>query len=272
MKKGSIGNKIIPFLIVLINFALGLSFLIFGWFMIKESSGVKMTVLEYLLGAFFITVYTAFFGFLTIKIIISAIINRSANKREKVLLCKGINNKRILFVNEKGKVIKKNKYKKDEEEINKYYKVLMTKDFIYEVLEETEKTFEFKGIKLSFWDRYYTPWGVKRDGLLMIYYLLFFIAIPIIIPAIFIFLLIIYDLYSKYRFRQKGKELLREYPDYTYEQYVMLEDNIVGLDAPFFGRIMEFKRKYIDKYSWLYVLLIIVIFIIIFFFLWKKII
>ena len=119
MKKNTIGELVAGFLILGINFGIGLGFLIFGWMEVR-SSGISL--LEYLIRALFLTAYTALFGILLIYIIIYTFVNREGNKKEKVLLCKGIYKGKIIFVNEKGRMIKKNKYKKDEVEINKYYK------------------------------------------------------------------------------------------------------------------------------------------------------
>ena len=157
-------------------------------------------------------------------------------------------------------MIKKNKYKKDEVEINKYYKVIVTRDFVYKILGEAESTFVFTGIKPSFWLTFFTPWEIIRDQMwLPIIYAIFFMFLPFIIPAFFILIVIVYDLYAKYRVNERLKELLEEYPDYTFNQYKSIEDNIQGKDAPFLQRLFEFYEKNSNTIIILFVIFVIIL-------------
>lgn len=86
-------------------------------------------------------------------------------KKEILYLYKN-NDNETYFLNKKGR---KFTYDEDDLEVNKYYSVLKTKDYIYEVLEENKNTinnFQPKE-KKRYWFNFYCPIGKFEDLLLL---------------------------------------------------------------------------------------------------------
>lgn len=103
-------------------------------------------------------------------------------KKELLYSCKDENHDEVYFINKKGKKFFYNEQYKKE---NCYYYVLKTHDYIYEILEESNETFD-NGVpkeKKSYWLNFYTPIGNFENIFLLP------IAYVILLPGLLSFIM-----------------------------------------------------------------------------------
>ena len=126
--------------------------------------------------------FAIYFVFLFIYILSSYILNFLVKPKKEVLYLYDNSFGSSIFINKKGK---KFKVPFCDKEKGKYYYVLKTKDYIYDVLEENFENHEgwSKQIKVSYWFNFYTPMEDFEDMLLIP--ILYIIVIPNIMAILF---------------------------------------------------------------------------------------
>lgn len=133
--------------------------------------------------------------------------------KEEILYLIEKNGNRYFFINNKGKRFGVTRTK--EYELNKFYLVLKTKDYIIKIIKCSDDKFVIPEVKDSYWAIWYSPNG-SFPGLLPIVYLIFIIALSwhfslnsinfnIIIMVFLSGYLIIYDLIYKLK-KQQNKD------------------------------------------------------------------
>ena len=168
-------------------------------------------------------IFGLFFFFISIYCWIGFFRNIVINPKKEVLYLSKNNENEFFLINKKGKKLYYDNYNNKEE--NHYYYVLKTYDYIYEVLEECNETFDdlIPKEKKSYWLNFYSPIGNFEEILLLpiIYvmllpgilsfimskgyqkiYGLIFSAIPLYV--------IIYDLIYKIKLKKSNTNIIDE--------------------------------------------------------------
>lgn len=146
-------------------------FLIFGIGIISTTNIFEVTskemFFEVLFNSSFQLSFGALFIFMHIYIMTSFILDVIIKPKKKVLyLYDNTNYSTSIFINKSGKKYEIPYCRKEK---NKYYYVIKTYNYIYEVLDECHETFKGwnKRIKKSYWLNIYTPMGDYEDMLLL---------------------------------------------------------------------------------------------------------
>lgn len=108
-------------------------------------------------------IFGSFFFLLCIYCWYLYFVNIILNPKKEILYLHKNEQNEIYFLNKKGK---KFTYKTNDIKENHYYYVLKTRDYIYEVLEETNEEWTAKE-KKSYWLNFYSPMGNFEDIFLL---------------------------------------------------------------------------------------------------------
>ena len=158
-----------------------------------------------------IFIFCSFFIFVGLYCWYGYICNVLIKPKEKTLYLVEVNNNRYVFVDERGK-----KYiydSKKKYDVNKFYLVLKTKDYIVKIIDESRFSFEIKEVKDNYWLSCYLPIGnLEGIFLLPVIYVIAFISLSLIFyqntlnfNCIIMFILAVYLIFYDLIYKLKKK-------------------------------------------------------------------